>query len=201
MAVVTRHVVERAIDDHPCFVGDDDYLVYLDCLREGAERYRCRIHAYGLMADQVRMLVSADSEIRLSRMIRHVRSRYLEYVNYIHQGNGAFREGRIESVAIDSERDLLGCYRFVESCPVQEGMAVSPANHAWSSYNYHANGAEDPVIQDHPAYFGTGTNAHERQLAYRDSFRQSADDRCPAGIENFMPRAAVARLGGSALVH
>jgi len=201
MAGVTRHVIERGIDDDPCFVADDDYLVYLDSLREGAERYRCRIHAYGLLADHVHVLVSADSENRLSRMIRHVRTRYLEYVNYVHQGSGAFREGRIESVAIDSERDLLRCYRFVESCPVRERMAASPADYAWSSYNHHANGTEDPVIQDHPAYLSTGTSACERQLAYREWFRQSADEQNPTGVENFMPRITTARLGESALVH
>ena len=200
-AGVTRHVIERGIDGDPCFVTQDDYLVYLDRLREAAERYRCRIHAYALMADHVHLLVSAESEGRLSSMMRNVRTGYLEYVNYVHQGNGAFREGRIESVAIHGIRDAFDCYRFIESCPVRECMAARPADYAWSSYRHHANGAEDMVIQDHPAYSGAGTSALERQLAYRESFHPSAVERGPAGLANVMPRTAAARLGASALVH
>lgn len=179
---ITSHIVERGIDGSPCFLTDDDYLVYLDRLQEGAARHRCRIHAYALMIDQVHLLVSSDTEDRLARMIRCVRTRYVEYVNYVHQGNGAFRERRRESRAIESVRSLLDHYRLIESYPVTACMAASPAAYAWSSYNHHANGTADIVIRDHPAYLALGKTECERQSAYRESFRQPLDDRLPGEI-------------------
>lgn len=177
-----RHVVQRRNDGSPCFFSDEDYLVYLDCLKEAAERHRCAIHAYVLMPDHVQLLVSLDTEQRLSRMMRCVSGRYVEYVNYIYQRNGAFWEHGHQSTMIDSEQDLLGRYRAIESIPVQACLAESPADYRWSSHDHHANGSEDTVIRDHPMYLNLGTTRRERQLAYHELFRQPLGDRAPAEI-------------------
>ena len=121
-----RHVVQRRNDGSPCFFSDEDYLVYLDCLKEAAERHRCAIHAYVLMPDHVQLLVSLDTEQRLPRMMRCVSGRYVEYVNYTYQRNGAFWEHGPRSTLIDSERDLLASYRSIEATPVRACLAESP---------------------------------------------------------------------------
>lgn len=180
MAGIPRHLILRGKNGSPCFFADEDYLVYLDCLKEEAERYRCAIHAYALMAERVHLLVSSHTEDRLSLMMRCVSGRYVEYVNYIYQRNGVFWEGRRESTVIDSERYLLGCYQHIEWYPVRACMVASPADYRWSSYEHHANGGEDTVIQDHSAYLGLGATKCERQLAYRELFRQPLDDRVSA---------------------
>jgi putative transposase len=43
-----------------CFFADEDYILYLDWLREYAQREACRIHAYVLMTNHVHLLLSAD---------------------------------------------------------------------------------------------------------------------------------------------
>jgi len=175
-----HHVVQRRNDGSPCFFADEDYLVYLDCLKEAAERQRCAIHAYVLMPDHVQLLVSLDTEQRLSRMMRCVSGRYVEYVNYIYQRNGAFWEHGPKSTLIDSEQDLLGSYRAIESTPVRACLAESPADYRWSSHGHHANGCEDTVIQDHPQYLKLGATQRERQPAYHELFSQPSYDRVPA---------------------
>jgi len=177
-----RHVVQRRNDGSPCFFTDEDYLVYLDCLKEAAERHRCAIHAYVLMPDHVQLLVSLDTEQRLSRMMRCVSGRYVEYVNYIYQRNGAFWEHGPRSTMIDSEQDLLGRYRAIESTPVQACLAESPADYRWSSHDHHANGSEDTIIRDHPLYLNLGATQRERQLAYHELFGQPLGDGAPAEI-------------------
>lgn len=177
-----RHVVQRRNDGSPCFFTDEDYLVYLDCLKEAAERHRCAIHAYVLMPDHVQLLVSLDTEQRLSRMMRCVSGRYVEYVNYIYQRNGAFWEHGPQSTVIDSEQDLLESYRAIESTPVRACLAESPADYRWSSHGHHANGSEDTVIRDHPLYLNLGATQRKRQLAYHELFRQPLGDRTPAKI-------------------
>ena len=165
---ITLHIVRRSFEDLPCFSVDDDYLVYLDCLKEGATKYRCAILAYGLMAHEVHLLVGADTEERALRMVRYVSIRYSEYMNYIHQHQGEIWECRVDATRIGRGEDLLACCRYVESRPVEAGMGVSLAECRWSSYNHHAHGSADRVVHDSPAYLMLGTSEHERQIAYRD---------------------------------
>ena len=198
---ITRHVVERGIDGSPCFVADDDYLVYLDRVREAAERHRCRVHAYALVMDQAHLLVSADTEIRLARMIGRIRTRYLEYVNYVHQGNGAFCERHRESRVLESERSPLDYYRLIEAFPVAARRADTPAAHAWSSYHHHAHGSADGVVQDHPAYLALGDTEYERQSAYRASFTQPFADPLTPESTGPLPAFAAPRPRSMALVH
>lgn len=187
----TQHVVQRRNDDSRCFSTDDDYLFYLDCLADAAARHRCAIHAYVLMPDQVQLLVSSDTGHGLSRMMRGAGNRYLEYVNYIYQRNGAFWERGFRSTLIHGERSLLDCCRAIESTPVRALLAASPADYRWSSYNHHAHGCEDAALSDHPCQIRLGATQRERQCAYMELFDQSIDDRVPAAITHSTDRRFV----------
>ncbi len=180
-AGITHHIVQRGFDGAQCFSIEDDYLVYLDCLKEEAERHRCQVHAYALLPDRVQLLASSDTEHRLCAMMRNVCRRYVEYVNYVHQRNGTLWARR-ESSVVNSERSLLACYRAIESYPVRAGIAETPADYRWSSHNHHALGSEDMVTRDHPAYLALGKTGCERQLAYCESFRQPLDERLTGEI-------------------
>ncbi len=182
MAGTLRHVVHRRNDGSSCFFTDEDYLVYLDCLKEAAERHRCAIHAYVLMPDHVQLLVSLDTELRFARVMRCISGRYVEYVNYIYQRNGAFWEHGPKFTLIDSEQDLLATYLSIEATPVRACLAASPADYRWSSHGHHADGSEDTVIRDHPLYLNLGATQRERQLAFHALFRQPLGDRAPAEI-------------------
>ena len=179
MAGTPRHVVQRRTDGSPCFFTDEDYLVYLDCLKDAAERHKCAVHAYVLMPDHVQLLVSPDTEQRLSRIMRCVSGRYVEYVNYTYQRNGAFWEHGPKSTLIDSEQNVLATYLSIEATPVRECLAASPADYRWSSHGHHANGSEDAVILDHPLYLDLGATRSDRQHAYHALFRQRVGDRAP----------------------
>lgn len=179
MAGTPRHVVQRRTDGSPCFFTDEDYLVYLDCLKDAAERHKCAVHAYVLMPDHVQLLVSPGTEQRLSRIMRCVSGRYVEYVNYIYQRNGAFWEHGPRFTMIESEQDVLATYLSIEATPVRECLAASPADYRWSSHGHHANGSDDAIILDHPLYLDLGATRDERQHAYHALFRQRIGDRVP----------------------
>jgi len=176
-----RHVVHRRNDGAPCFLGDEDYLVYLDCLKGAAERLDCAIHAYVLMPDHVQLLVSLDSETRLAQLLRGISGRYVEYVNYTYQRNGRFWEHRARVTAIESERDLLARYCAIETTPVGACLAARPEDYRWSSHRHHACGNEDTIIREHPWYLKLGATQLARQLAYHEWFHQLPDDEAAVG--------------------
>ena len=175
-AEMAYHVVHRRNDRSPCFFSDEDYLVYLDCLKETAEHHGCAIHAYALMPDHVQLLVSLDSETRLEQFMRSLGAHYAEYVNYTYRRNGEFWQEEPAATAIRSERELRACYQTIEAAPVLARIVPGPADYRWSSHRHHACGGEDAIVRDHPWYLGLGTTQLARQLAYNELFRESTTD-------------------------
>lgn len=167
-----RFVVHRRNDGSPCFSSDEDYLVYLDCLKEAADRDECAIHAYALMPREVQLLVSPDSETRLVRVLRSVSGRYVEFVNTAYQRTGRFWEQGAQVTVIGNQQEVPPRYRAIELAPVRARLAGKPEDYRWSSHGHHACGGEDPVIRDHPWYLNLGTTHLARQLAYHEWFRQ-----------------------------
>jgi REP-associated tyrosine transposase len=165
-----RHVTHRRNDGALCFFNDDDYLVYLDCLKEAAARHHCAIHAYALLPDQVQLLVGAEGDNRLPLLLRCAGGRYVEYVHYIYQRNGFHWEHGPKTSLVEGTRELLACQRSIESAPVLAHLAAGPAEYRWSSYRHHAEGSEDAVVCDHPCYLKLGANQDERQAAYQELF-------------------------------
>ena len=184
VAGMPRHVVHHGNDGSPCFLGDEDYLVYLDCLKGAEEEHGCAIHAYVLMPDHVQLLVSLDSEPRLARLMRCVGDRYLEYVNYTYQRNGAFWEHEPKVTSVDNDRELLARYCAIEAEPVRACLVAAPTDFRWSSHRHHACGSEDAVIHDHAAYLALGTTQLARQLAYNELFRAAAGIKTAIGLDS-----------------
>ncbi len=184
VAGLPRHVVHHGSDGTPCFLGDEDYLVYLDCLKGAAETHGCAIHAYVLMPDHVQLLASPDSETGLAQLMRFVGSRYLEYVNYTRQRNGAFGELEPRGTPVDNDRELLARYCAIEAQPVRACLVAAPTDYRWSSHRHHACGSEDAIIQDHAAYLALGATQLARQLAYNELFRAAAGIRTASGLDS-----------------
>lgn len=172
---IPHHIIQRGNNRASCFFADEDYRFYLENLAEGARRYECEVHAYVLMTNHVHLLVTPGDEEGLSRMMRHLGSRYVQYVNHIYRRNGRLWEGRYKSSLIDTDRYLLTCYRYVELNPVRAGKVESPDEYEWSSYGAHTHGRPDALLRDHPSYLALGKDSPARQQAYRDLFRHHID--------------------------
>lgn len=183
-----HHVTHRRSDGAPCFFNDDDYLVYLDCLKEAAARHHCAIHAYALLPGEARLLVGAEGDNRLPLLLRCAGGRYVEYVHYIYQRNGFHWEHGPKTSLVEGARELLACQRSIESAPVQARLAAGPADYRWSSYRHHAHGSEDAVVRDHPCYLKLGADQDERQTAYQELFRQVLPDSKTGGDALRLPR-------------
>lgn len=172
---VPCHVVQRGNNRQARFYSEQDYRSYLGFLKEAADRYGCRIHAYVLMTNHVHLLVTPDDREGISRMMQSVGRRYVQLINYQYRRTGTLWEGRHKASLIDSEQYLLSCYRYIELNPVRAGMVESPADYPWSSYRAHAMGEENLIIKDHELYICLGGEPLSRQYAYRELFRQRMD--------------------------
>jgi putative transposase len=175
LANVPLHVIQRGNNRQACFFADEDYRFYLHWLRKGAEKYGCDVYAYVLMTNHVHLLLSPHGKKSVSGLMQSLGRRYVQYVNRIYKRSGTLWEGRFKASLVNAEEYLLLCYRYIELNPVRAGMVTDPGAYPWSSYRWHGLGERDELIRDHGLYQALGSEASERQQAYRALFRSQLD--------------------------
>jgi putative transposase len=154
----------------PCFIHENDHLVYLDMLRECAYDVGCALHAYVLMTNHAHLLLSPEGEDSVSTMMQRLGQRYVQYFNRRHGRTGTLWEGRFRSSLVQDERYFLICHRYIELNPVRAQMVDRPADYRWSSYRANAFGHDNPLITPHPLYSSLGAIPFACRMAYQGLF-------------------------------
>lgn len=172
---IPLHIIQRGNNRQACFVADEDYLFYLDWLREYAGKTGCHIHAYILMTNHVHLLLSADSADSTGLMMKALGQRYVQYFNRTYRRSGTLWEGRFRSCLTQDDGYLLACMRYIELNPVRAGMVEHPAEYRWSSYTANGQGSPDRLIVPHSLYMALGADSDMRAAAYRELFRHELD--------------------------
>ncbi len=177
---VPQHIIQRGNNRQACFYADEDYLSYLEWLKEYSEKTDCKIHAYVLMTNHVHLLVSTDKAEAVGAMMKALGQRYVQYINKMYKRTGTLWEGRYKSCPTQAETYLLACQRYIELNPVRANIVNHPAEYRWSSYAVNAQGAkpergDGEIVTPHPLYQALGADDASRQAAYRELFRYQLD--------------------------
>ena len=106
----------------------------------------------------------------VSRLMKHLGQRYVQYVNRRHGRTGMLWEGRFHSCIVQAEAYLLACQRYIELNPVRAGMVRDPAEYRWSSYAANALGEQDDLVKPHATMLVLSANEQRRMQAYRSMF-------------------------------
>ena len=166
-----QHVIIRGNNREPVFYSEEDYLYYLNWLKEAIHKHCCALHAYVLMTNHVHLLLSPEQEYGISKAIQMLGRYYVQYFNYSYERMGTLWEGRYKATLVDSERYLLICYRYIELNPVRAQMVDHPSEYPWSSYRCNAMGDENDLITPHERYVALGKTSTSRQASYRALFK------------------------------
>ena len=172
---VPQHIIQRGNNRSVCFYADEDYVRYLDWLKEYAGKTNCQIHAYVLMTNHVHLLASTSTTEAIGAMMKALGQRYVQYINRSYKRSGTLWEGRFKSCPTQAEAYLLACQRYIELNPVRANIVQHPAEYKWSSYQANAQGADTEIIKPHALYKALGADAQTRQVAYRELFRYELD--------------------------
>jgi putative transposase len=172
---VPVHIVQRGHSRNPVFFEDGDYSAYLGWLKAGAERYRCKIHAYVLMTNHIHILATPTDVEGITRMMQYVGRHYVPYINATYGTSGSLWEGRYKASLVQDETYLLTCMRYIELNPVRADMVRSPANYRWSSYRANGQGKRDELVTPHDLYLSLGKKEDECCAAYKALFKTHVD--------------------------
>lgn len=172
-----HHIIQRGHNRQVVFVGDDDYLYYLDNLREWKTELDCKVYAYCLMTNHVHLVVDPGSDPeRLGLLMKRVAGRQTRYTNKMEKRSGSLWEGRYKSSPIEANEYLLTCCRYVELNPVRAGMVDDPAKYRWSSCPAKVDCSQKTWLDLDSFYLSLGTSAVERAEYYAAWLRASIPD-------------------------
>jgi putative transposase len=155
-----------------------DYIIYLELIREFAEKAGVTVWAYCLMPNHIHMIVVPSDEMSLAKCFGPAHSRYATKINAVHGWQGHLWQQRFYSVAMDEAHTLVAI-RYVELNPVRAGMCKSAEDWRWSSARIHLSGKDDELVDtaatrglipDWSQYLRTGSLA-EQQDALRTHTR------------------------------
>jgi putative transposase len=127
------HVMNRGRQSEPIFRTPDDYLMFIDILRESAELWDIRISAYCLMANHYHLLIQTPRG-NLSRSMRHINGIYTQRFNRVHGLDGPLFRGRYKSLIVEGDSYLLQLVRYIHKNPLTAGVADNLNDYPWSSH-------------------------------------------------------------------
>lgn len=176
LADVPQHVIQRGNNRQACFFSEQDYIVYLDKLKEYSQQHNVSVHSYVLMTNHVHLLLTPSKTNSVSLLMQSLGRYYVRYINQTYGRSGTLWEGRYRSTIVDSDNYLLTIYRYIELNPVRAKMVNHPAEYPWSSYRKNALGKQIELITPHELYLGLGKNNLERQKNYQLLFDKKIPD-------------------------
>ena len=56
------HIFQRGNNRSACFYAEEDYLIYLDTLKEQSLKFGRKVHAYVLMTNHVHLLITPEKK-------------------------------------------------------------------------------------------------------------------------------------------
>ncbi|HKQ22951.1 MAG TPA: transposase [Burkholderiales bacterium] len=169
------HIIQRGNNRQACFFAEDDYRFFLDHLAKLSKRFRCSLHAYVLMTNHFHLLLTSDLDTGPSLLMKFLGQRYVQYVNRVYKRSGSLWEGRFRSSLVQTERYVLGCYRYIEMNPVRANMVKHPGEYPWSSYAVNAIGKKVEWLIPHGEYLALGDDESRRRNAYARLFATELD--------------------------
>lgn len=173
LANTAHHIVQRGHNRETVFVERQDYVYYLETLKEWKQELNVAVYGYCLMTNHVHLILNPNDEPdNLGRLMKRLAGRQTRYVNHQENRSGSLWEGRYKSSPIETDSYLLACLRYVERNPIKAGMVKELTDYEWSSYPQHAGFETDCWIDDDEAYLGLGHSKEERMQNYRNYLNQ-----------------------------
>ena len=198
-----HHVTQRGNYRQTVFQNDEDYLQYIEWLKQYSKKYTLNIWAYCLMSNHVHFIVVPMEADSLGKTYNTLHMRYSQHANMKHDSRGHLWQGRFFSCTLDG-RHLYAGMRYVENNPVKARTVKKAEDNRWSSARAHVRGEADAVlaedcylvkeIRDWSAYLSDKEDAvlvEDIRQSTRTG-RPCGDDRFITGLESLLGRRLIA---------
>lgn len=168
------HLVVRANNRQPLFLGTQDRRHYLDLLGRYRGQFGFRIYCYLLINRQVHLLIETPKG-NVSKVMQCLGTSYTSYFNRRHKRRGTLFEGRYKSYLIENGRYLPEVTRHIHQSAFPSGLNTNKNRHyPWSSYRIYLGIKPSDLVDTEPVLVRFGDTLKEQQKRYRE-FVESED--------------------------
>lgn len=127
------HVMNRGRRREVVFCEEEDYLSFIEILKETTSLFNIRIAAFCLLPNHYHLLVQTP-EGNISRCMRHINGVYTQRFNRRHNHDGQLFRGRYKAILVDSNY-LAGLVRYIHRNPIRAGLRTRLNQYPWSSHH------------------------------------------------------------------
>ncbi len=128
------HIMNRGRRREDIFSTDQDYITFIEVLKEAISLWNINIVAYCLMPNHYHLLLHTP-EGNLSRCMRHINGVYTQRYNSKNRYDGQLFRGRYKSILLDSDNYITELVRYIHRNPLRAGMVDRLDDYVWSSHN------------------------------------------------------------------
>ena len=170
------HVMNRGRNRAQIFSSREDYIAFIELLKDASSLYKVRIAAYCLMSNHYHLLIQTP-EANLSRFMRHINGLYTQYFNRTYKRDGQLFRGRYKSIIIDGDSYLLELVRYIHRNPLKAGLIKRLEDYSWSSHGaYISKGNEGNWMHKDFVLSILEENKNRRRQAYLDFVKQEVPE-------------------------
>lgn len=168
---LVHYLLQRGHNGGAIVHDSDDAERLLEVLRDAALSHGVVLHAYALMAAELHVLATPDTDAGVSRMMQSLGRRYSALFNRRHRRSGALWDSRFRSAVLEPGVPTLLALRHVDALlpvPAEAGPAAGgvPAP-VRSSASQRLGGRRDAALVDPAVYWQLGNTPFDRELGYR----------------------------------
>ncbi len=145
------HIMLRGINRQQIFLEPEDYILFLEVLRECKVLSGFKLYAYCLMGNHVHLLIQAEDE-DVSNVMKRIGIRFVQRINRKYGRSGHLFQDRYKSEAVSDDSYFLNLVRYIHQNPVKAGLAASAGEYAYSSYHAYVNLDTDRLVDTNLLY-------------------------------------------------
>ena len=186
-----HHLTQRGNNRQDVFLVDDDRRAYLERLRQDCRACGVRVLGYCLMTNHVHLIAVPERSDSFARALRRTHSHYAQAFNRRYRRSGHLWQNRFFSCALAADH-VSAALLYVDLNPVRAGLVGDATGYPWSSAAWHANGADDPLL-DRSAWSevretGAWADALRRGpgARFEERLREATRTGLPLGDERFV---------------
>ena len=127
------HLYNRGNNRQSIFLERDNYLLFLQRLKEHTTNMTVDVIAYCLMPNHYHLLVYPYLE-NLSEMMQAFLLSYTKAMNKRYNRVGTLFQGRFKTAHVNQDEYLLQLSRYIHLNPVMAGLVTHPEEWEYSSY-------------------------------------------------------------------
>lgn len=133
------HIMLRGINQQVIFEDDEDYIKFIETLKDYKAVSEYKVFAYCLMSNHIHILLKVEKE-DLDLIMKRLAGSYVYWYNWKYYRKGHLFQDRFKSEPVEDDSYFLTVLRYIHQNPVKAGLVKKVDEYKYSSYNDYING-------------------------------------------------------------